>query len=138
MESYRKDTQVKKFIVYREDWHRGKGAHGSKLIREEDDKLCCLGFLALQCGMPAHKILGKGFFSEVSEIAAIPEKVVKNQYDIGKLNDKESLDDREEQLTKFFKDFCYIDVEFMDGKMPEPLDYTVPLTPEIVKAGLSE
>lgn len=44
------------FVVYRDEWHRGKGYENSKLLRE-DGQRCCIGFVGQQCGIPDDKLL---------------------------------------------------------------------------------
>lgn len=48
----------RKLVIDRSRWYRGQGAEGSRLIREEDGKMCCLGFLGLACGIPAEHLQG--------------------------------------------------------------------------------
>lgn len=44
-------------IIKRSEWIRGQGSRDSYLYRQGDDKKCCLGFVALQCGIVAGRIL---------------------------------------------------------------------------------
>ncbi len=44
------------FTVDRATWLRGEGPIESTLQRPSDGKRCCLGFLALSCGIPADAI----------------------------------------------------------------------------------
>jgi hypothetical protein len=46
-----------KFIVDRKTWYRGKGNGGSSLLRS-DGKMCCIGFVGRQCGIPDKNLLG--------------------------------------------------------------------------------
>ena len=39
-----------KLSITRSNWLRGEGPISSFLLREEDSKMCCLGFLAKACG----------------------------------------------------------------------------------------
>jgi hypothetical protein len=48
-----------KFIVDRKTWYRGKGIKDSRLLRE-DGKMCCIGFVGKQCGVPDTDLLGIG------------------------------------------------------------------------------
>jgi len=45
-------------IIDRSKWLRGEGSQRSKLLREEDGKMCCLGFYALACGLTPEQIKG--------------------------------------------------------------------------------
>lgn len=39
-----------KFTVKKSEWLRDEGGSFSYLLRRSDNKKCCLGFLALECG----------------------------------------------------------------------------------------
>jgi hypothetical protein len=39
-----------KLIIDRNKWLRGEGDEDSYLLRSSDGKMCCLGFLAKECG----------------------------------------------------------------------------------------
>ena len=45
-----------KFIIDRNTWLRGEGEDQSKLLRESDGKMCCLGFYSLACGLSKEQI----------------------------------------------------------------------------------
>jgi len=45
-----------KFKIDRRRWLRGEGAENSRLLRVSDGKMCCLGQVALQCGVREHEI----------------------------------------------------------------------------------
>lgn len=47
-----------KVIIDRTRWLRGE-PHKSKLLRESDGKMCCLGFHALACGYTEEQIASK-------------------------------------------------------------------------------
>lgn len=40
-------------------WLRGEGSSNSYLLRRGDGKMCCMGQLALRCGVPAEDLLGE-------------------------------------------------------------------------------
>lgn len=44
-------------IIKRSEWIRGQGSADSYLYRQKDDKKCCLGFVALKCGIVAGRLL---------------------------------------------------------------------------------
>jgi hypothetical protein len=49
---------VKKFTVKRKTWLRGEGSTKSALLREKDQKMCCLGFYSLATGYKPEEIAG--------------------------------------------------------------------------------
>lgn len=109
---------MKKFIVYRDAWCRGKGDNYSKLRRSEDGTMCCLGFLALTCGATKELITDHGLLDHINVV--VPKKVRENQRIIAQINDNElrSEELRESDLKTMFKE-CDIEIEFLDGKLPE-------------------
>ena len=46
-----------KLIIDRQTWLRGEGSEDSFLLRGKDDKMCCLGFLACEVGVPREHML---------------------------------------------------------------------------------
>lgn len=48
-----------KFEVSRARWLRGEGMGKSRLLRESDKKMCCLGFRALATGFTKKEILSQ-------------------------------------------------------------------------------
>ena len=54
-----------KFIVDRKKWYRGRGVVKSKLLRV-DGKMCCIGFVGIQCGIEPSLLLNKGTVEKVS------------------------------------------------------------------------
>ena len=50
---------MKQLIIDRKKWLHGEGSARSFLLREEDGKMCCLGFYALSKGYSKEEILGK-------------------------------------------------------------------------------
>ena len=53
---------MKKLIIDRKKWYRGRGASGSSLLLS-DGTMCCLGFYALSCGKTEDDISGKQLFA---------------------------------------------------------------------------
>ncbi len=51
-----------KFIIDRKTWYRGRSI-GSRLHRMEDDKKCCMGFIANQCGIELSKLTDRSTFA---------------------------------------------------------------------------
>lgn len=47
-----------KLIIDRTKWLRGEGEGKSFLFRPEDEKMCCLGFYGLACGLSQEELSG--------------------------------------------------------------------------------
>ena len=47
-----------KVKINRDTWLRGDDGSESFLLRRSDEKMCCLGFAAIECGVPLSKIGG--------------------------------------------------------------------------------
>lgn len=117
-------TIPKKFTVYRDSWLRGEGHDASRLLRKEDSKMCCVGQFAIACGNTKRTIYDK---SSIFQIAgwkdvfqnAIQENRIIDAYDA---NDSRTLSDREREsrITSSFAELG-IEIEFVDGKMPEEM-----------------
>jgi len=45
-----------KLVIDRKRWLRGEGSEGSMLLRSIDDKMCCLGFYGIACGLTPERI----------------------------------------------------------------------------------
>ena len=45
--------------IQRSNWLRGEGWAKSYLLRVRDNKMCCLGFLGLSCGLSADEMEGE-------------------------------------------------------------------------------
>ena len=48
----------KEFTIQRETWLRGEGIDDSYLLRKSDKKMCCLGQILEQCGIPKSRLKG--------------------------------------------------------------------------------
>ena len=59
-----------KLVIDESKWLRGEGHEHSRLLREKDGKMCCLGFLALACGFSEKEIKGRGG----------PDNIYRSQY----------------------------------------------------------
>lgn len=57
--------------VERHRWYRGQ-KQGSMLLRNQDNKMCCLGFAALACGLGPKQIRGIPTPAAVSGAEAVP------------------------------------------------------------------
>lgn len=105
-----------KLTITRSEWLRGEGFLPSRLVRSQDNKMCCLGFLGVACGIPKEKMMniGSPFYLNQNKW---PEKLISN-LDTGfgacqnlmAINDTQSLNDpeREAELTK---EFASIDIQ---------------------------
>lgn len=115
---------MKKFIIDRRTWLRGEGP--SCLLRKGDKKMCCLGSIALQCGLSEEDILEKEAPKSLFRQAGQNELFSKllNQemrdntllcFDIMEINDNSFADDaeREEVLRDKFKGLDW-EVEFIN------------------------
>ena len=45
------------YTVKRSEWFRGQGSSESRLLREDDNKRCCIGFVGAQLGIPDENLL---------------------------------------------------------------------------------
>jgi hypothetical protein len=124
-----------KLVIDRRRWIHGEGGDSSRLLRLDDKKMCCLGFLSLACGASENDI---GDFSEPNEMDIRPTHEVfqklllqlegedcdhKYTYynpstiaiDMMVTNDSKALSEseREEKLTGYFKEIG-VEVEFIN------------------------
>lgn len=53
------------FVIDRSKWHRGTAA-GSRLLRLDNGKMCCLGFYALACGLTPEAIQDECLYRQLS------------------------------------------------------------------------
>lgn len=63
-------TDVKKWLIVeidRKTWLHGEGSDPSRLLRERDDKMCCLGSVCLAAGIVRSAILGVSSPAQRSE-----------------------------------------------------------------------
>ena len=110
--------KVTKLVINRGRWFRGE-RRGSRLRRESDGKMCCLGFHAIACGATPEQItevaapadfllLQRGFVYGENKLSSqiIAEAI--------QLNDNVSLSDqeREQRLKRTFAK-AGIEVEFV-------------------------
>jgi len=51
---------MKKLTIQRSKWLRGEGPGQSYLIRRTDQKMCCLGFFGLACGLNPERMTDVG------------------------------------------------------------------------------
>jgi hypothetical protein len=65
------DKQIKQLVIDRQKWLKGESPDQSKLLRESDRKMCCLGFYLLSCGKVEAELLDIG---EPMNLPEIPEE----------------------------------------------------------------
>lgn len=108
-------------IIDRSKWFRGNGSGKSKLLTE-DGQMCCLGFMAIQCGIPKEKVENVQAPNTVADTKDVPNtfwqtllgeeskwRNIENSatcYALMSVNDCENIteEEREIQLTELFGD----------------------------------
>lgn len=88
-----------KFIVNRNRWYRGKK---DSCLLNTDGKMCCLGFLAKQCGYSDEDIFKHWYPESVKDNSKFPNSVLgKDVVEIVKINDDPNIsEDVRETLLK--------------------------------------
>ena len=107
-----------KLIIERDRWHRGQGH--SALIRPSDNKMCCLGFLGLACGIDRDAMVGLAsplsirFGSWPEGISPSPQGDSPLTVLLMRVNDDVSYSDpvREDQITSLMLE-AGVEVEFV-------------------------
>lgn len=111
-------------VIDRTKWLRG-GKEDSLLLSADSGKMCCLGFLARQCGYSAKDIRGFATPSSMGKTSKLIPGLVKTEwggvhntplcYRLIDINDNLKLSDsqREKRLTRWFK-HLKVDVSFVD------------------------
>lgn len=56
-ESKVEPVKVTELVIDRSKWLRGEGSNASRLLRESDGKMCCLGMYGLACGLTPEDLL---------------------------------------------------------------------------------
>ena len=103
-----------KFIIDRSKWLRGEGADPSRLLRVDDGKMCCLGQVAVQCGIHPEDLEDKPAPSDLNrtELFRLPEWLLSSgkSFDSNdcteamRINDQRAITDeeRERRLIALF------------------------------------
>ena len=121
-------SPITKLTIDRKRWLRGTGS--GLLLDRSNNKMCCLGFYSIACGLPKKLITNHGCPADIEMIydMPLPEPMqwlrsmdfgrVKSSQLADKLmraNDKISLDPevREERITRYFAKKG-IEVEFIN------------------------
>ncbi len=108
-----------KLVINRDKWLRGEGAFESKLLRREDGKMCCLGFLGLACGLSESDIMGKATPVDALNDGKYPEAILEygflttTSYSLMSANDSRYIPEteREQTITNLMSEIG-IEVEF--------------------------
>lgn len=96
-------------IVDRTKWLRGEGSRASKLLREQDGKMCCMGFASLAAGYTEDQIKGNAEINhlqdDMGKLVIKPgfKKIFKNTQTVGDLynaNDRDDYDTREADIIR--------------------------------------
>lgn len=53
------EQKVTELVINRPNWLRGEGAGDSFLLRESDNRMCCLGFYSRACGFSKDSLVGQ-------------------------------------------------------------------------------
>lgn len=108
---------VKKFVIDRKKWLHGEGAEVSKLLREYDKKMCCLGFYCEALGHKRKYLNGLSAPQELNNRfdtkSLVPKWLIGRGMHISASNDTASLmtindserisnERREKGITKIF------------------------------------
>ncbi len=106
---------MKKVVVYRDEWDRGRGIDDTYLKHPDTGKLSALGFAALACGYNEEDLVGIQTARKLSYNAGPLWTVVDDSHKMDKMrfmSDVESLTDeeRERKLTEHGR---WYDLEFV-------------------------
>lgn len=110
---------MRKLVIDRTKWLRGEGADESRLRRERDGKMCCLGFYSIACGFSEEQITGVHYPVGLRNIEVpFPEEMqwtLQNAPNLaGKLaqiNDFGQDEDENTREAKIIDRFAAVDVE---------------------------
>lgn len=102
--------RIKSIRISKRTWYRGKNK-GSRLIRSDDNKKCCLGFFCLQAGVPRKLLVDMPTPVDVEETGVKIPQLVANKHNttvtraLMACNDDTLLPDSERSLEmrKLFK-----------------------------------
>jgi len=115
-----------KLVIDRSRWIRGLDPRASYLIRREDQKMCCLGFYGLACGVPSEELLGKFSPNDsktfaalqpwlISEWSALEGMLSASCNNLMRYNDSILYDSNREKLITLEFAKHGVEVEFIDG-----------------------
>lgn len=121
-----------KLTINRPQWLRGEGSTASRLVRVADDKMCCLGFYGLACGIPKAKMTNIQSFLPFESKISLPDSMSwllgeKKEWSSklgAKLmltndNEEKTNQDRESELIELFAqvgvELTFTDEDFSPG-----------------------
>lgn len=115
--------ELKKFVVKKSQWLRGESSSKSYLLRQLDNKMCCLGFASLACKIDQSDISGIRIPTSVASHSKYPKSFFANfdedEFEesncigeIMEINDDPSLGD-EERMSQLTKKFSKIGIEIV-------------------------
>jgi hypothetical protein len=108
-----------KLVIDRTLWIRGEPASHSYLLRPNDGKSCCLGFLGCAIGINRDTLWGERMpipgkdWEPTNWLFAADSQDRLAVHRLTEINDEHSLDDREEKLKREFAAHD-IEVEFIN------------------------
>lgn len=118
-----------KLTIKRKEWLHGEGSSKSYLLRPNDEKKCCLGILAIACGISPAALRGRRAPAELLDLPPMPEyyqwtvnlaevRSTTAADEAMRVNDMigvtiESEQEREQLITQIFREHG-IDVQFED------------------------
>ena len=96
-----------KLVIDRTQWLHGEGSQQSYLVRTEDKKMCCLGFLGLSCGYTKDELEDKQVPEQICDNSKWPI-LFHNEDEVAEFtttNDRTNITDeeREQELIKLFR-----------------------------------
>jgi hypothetical protein len=109
-----------KLVIDRTKWLRGEGYSVSKLLRSSDHKMCCIGFLCADLGIPESELLdvagshSQPFSCELPLWLAVRKDTESDLQQAYNINDEIFPDaEREQRLTEIFARHD-VEVEFIN------------------------
>lgn len=106
-------VEIKEFVIPRDKWYRGF-PHGSRLLRPDDGKQCCVGLYLSACGVP------DSLLTDRAVGASMGPKWLHWNTSLYNVNDDMSLTEewRESEVARLFKDQGEVVVRFVDSLEP--------------------
>lgn len=100
--------KLKSLLIDRRKWYRGRGGWNSRL-RLRSGKMCCLGFLGVQCGIAPKELEGVPLPSDIRFRGTWPPMLFQLQDEIVFVNDSLAISEaeREQALRINFKQLGY-------------------------------
>lgn len=119
------------FKVFRESWLRGEGSVTSLLYRPADQRMCCLGQIAFQAGVPLQELAHVGALVNVSMLD-LPQELNPFVHEHNRLENSDftsdcmrandtfeiKSDDAREARLKGLMATAGVEIEFVDGVSP--------------------